>query len=544
MTTQLHLRPYQQEAIDAVFLAWEKGLRRPAVVLPTGMGKTVVFSHLIEQFRKYKQGRAVVLVHRDELADQAIDKIRSVCPDLSVGKVKAESDEIHADVMVCSVQTLAVSSRMERLLYGECEYGDVGLVVVDECHHAVAETYQTVLSQFGCFAGGAYAVGFTATLARGDGVGLGDVWEDVVYSRSTMYAIAHGFLTDVRGKSVSISTDFGSIKRSRGDYQSGDLGRALEDSDMEDVLPLAYAEHAKDRPGVVFTPTVSTAHGVAESFNRSGIRTAVISGETPRDERQRIYEDYRTGRIQVLSNCMVLTEGFDAPWASCAVIARPTQSKPLYVQMVGRVLRPWPGKKDALVLDVVGTGAKLSTLIDLAPGDVESIRDGESLEEAVLREDQEANEGRAFKQVNPTVLDMRSRDFDLFEGSSQSWLITEAGVMFIPVVQGEVFLWPGNGDLWDVCYAPERGPWQRIRTGLSLGMAQAWAETEAEERMPFNTSRGASWRKRPPSDKMKSFAQGLGLGVSDSMKGGEVSNFIAVKMASRKFDRYARRNKK
>lgn len=531
MSTQLNLRDYQREAIDKTMAARAEGFQRPAVVLSTGLGKTVIFSHLISEYAHTHGRRAVVLVHRDELADQAIDKIRSVAPHLRVGKVKAESDEITADVMVCSVQTLAVPRRLERLRASESRHGRIGLAVVDECHHAAAETYQTILRSLGCFGGNTLAVGFTATMARGDNVGLGDTWQTVISPISLLRAISRGFLTDVRGKSVSIDIDFGGVKRSGGDYQSGDLGRALEDSDMERVLPGAYREHAGDRPGVVFTPTVATAHSVAESFNAAGVRTAVVSGETPREERQRIYTDYRTGKIQVLSNCMVLTEGFDAPWASCAVIARPTQSQPLYIQMVGRVLRPWPGKKDALVLDVTGVGGKLATLIDLTPGQVGSLNDGESLTEAVTREE----------QTGPRPLgDLKFKDLDLFAGSSQSWLVTKRGIMFIPVVDGDVFLWAADDGTWDVGYAPKQGSVSRLHKGLPLGTATAWAETEAEERMPFSTTRSASWRKKKPSEKQIETAKRMGLVIADDMRSGDVGNLMSIEFASKRLDRFVR----
>lgn len=546
MTDTLSLRDYQTEAIQNVFQAWSSGIQRPAVVLPTGMGKTVIFSHLaIEFIRRYEE-RVVVLVHRDELADQAMDKMKSVAPHLRVGKVKAESDEIHADVVVCSVQTLAVKRRLDRLINTQNGFDSrsrIGLVIVDECHHAAAQTYKNVLETFGCFRDehSAFAVGFTATLARGDKVGLGDIWQEVVCNKTLLYGISRGYLTDVRGMAIEMEgLDLSSVKKSRGDYQASQLGEVLHDYGMAEILPVAYKKYAEDRPGVVFTPTVGTAVEIVDSFNDAGIVSAVITGATPRSERQEIYDNYRKGSIQVLVNCMVLTEGFDAPWASCAVIARPTQSQPLYVQMVGRVLRPWPGKKDALVLDVVGSGGKLSTLIDLTPGEVESIRAGESLSEAVLRENEEANEGKKFKKNSPQARNFIGRDLDLFEGSSHSWLMTDAGVMFIPMAEGEVFLWPAKDGLWDVCYAPLKGAWQRIHTGLPLGMAQAWAETEAEEKMTFdlNTAKSAAWRKKKASEAQVNYARALGANVTDDARSGDVGNLISVKLASRKFDRF------
>jgi hypothetical protein len=206
--------------------------------------------------------------------------------------------------------------------------------------------------------------------------------------------------------------------------------------------------------------------------------------------------------------------------------------------MVGRVLRLWPDKKEALILDVVGTGGKLSSLIDLAPGQIEKIKEGESLEEALLREAEEKNEGPSSSRN--LVTDIRLKALDLFEGSSQSWLITPKGVMFIPVGEGEVFLWPSE-DKWDVCYAPKTGTWQKIRRGLPLGMAQAWAETEAEELMPFSTAKAASWRKKKPSEGQTRFAKSLGVELHDSMRSGEVGNLISVYLASKKFDRYVRK---
>lgn len=538
MTDTLPLRDYQREAIKAVFSAWSAWVQRPAVVLPTGAGKTVIFAHLTSQFIEKYGRRVVILVHRDELADQAINKIRAVAPHLRVGKVKAESDETDADVVVCSVQTLSHERRLARLHSSQTTGRRIGLVVVDECHHAMASTYLKILQTLGCFQEphGTLAVGFTATLARGDGVGLGDVWEDVVYSRSFLYFVSRNYLTDVRGKSVQLSgLNLNSVKKSGGDFQARALGKALQESDLPDMLPKVYAENAGNRPGVVFTPTVETARDIANAFNKTGIRTAVISGETPREERQKIYADYRSGAVQVLSNCMVLTEGFDAPWASCAVIARPTQSQPLYIQMVGRVLRPWPGKKDALVLDVVGSGGKLATLVDLAPGQVESINENESIAEAADRENQEQN-----TPPNRSSHDLKVSDIDLFTGSSQAWLLTDKGVMFIPIGKGEVFLWPTDEGLWDVAYAPEQGKWERVRTALPLGMAQAWAETEAEERMSFNTGRDASWRKKKPSEKLTGFASRLNVSLEEAMQAGEISDRISVRLASKKFDRWVK----
>src|SRR5688572_12419917 len=239
--TEIKLRDYQREAIDAVFSAWAEGMRRPAIVPPTGAGKTVVFSALVKEWRKRDGAalkaygsRVIILAHRDELVDQAIAKLRAVLPeDVSVGKVKATQNEVTADVMVCSVQTLASQRRLNNLVLLDQgkDRPKVGLIITDECHHAAAVSYKKVYDAFP----DALQLGVTATMARGDRVGLGKVWDDVVYTKSVLWMMSKGYLTDVEAKQVNLwGVDMSDVKTSRGDYQAGDLGRALMESEGQD----------------------------------------------------------------------------------------------------------------------------------------------------------------------------------------------------------------------------------------------------------------------------------------------------------------------
>lgn len=541
---ELKLRDYQRECIDAVFKAWSEGVRRPAVVLPTGAGKTVVFSALVDRYRSGggetvvgSPGRVIVLAHRDELVDQAIGKLRAMLPEgVSVGKVKAEDNDVHADVMVCSVQTLASARRRTQLFEGEERVGKIGLIITDECHHAAAASYKTIYAAYP----DALNLGVTATLGRGDGVGLGSVWDDVVYERSILWMISKGYLCDVRAQQIKVTDlDLNAVGISRGDYRTGDLGEKLMEAGAMAAIPAAYQEHAKGRPGVVFTPTVATAQAAAEALNAAGVNTAVISGETPRDERRRAYEDFRTGRVQVLSNCMVLTEGFDAPWAEVAVIARPTQSAPLYTQMVGRVLRTYPGKTEALVLDLVGASSnKLRTIIDLEPGAVESVRSGETLADAVVREAEEANRVIPAKSL---AFSLKAREVDMFAGSKAAWHRTDKGVLFIDAGQGRVVLWPSRSEAgaWRVCYhEPGMTKAETVRDGLDLSAAMAWGEVEAEDRSPYSTAKSARWRKQPASEAQIIALSRFGVDASGMTKG-EASEAISVAKASRVLDRWA-----
>jgi superfamily II DNA or RNA helicase len=548
--TAIQLRDYQREAIDAVFAAWAGGMQRPAIVLPTGAGKTVVFASLIREFRakavkapgwrevEAPGSRVIVLAHRDELVDQAIAKIRAIAPDLNVGKIKARDNDYRADVMVCSVQTLSLASRLDRFLWAESMYGRIGLIITDECHHAAAASYRKIYDAFP----DALQLGVTATMARGDRVGLGDVWEDVVYKRSILWMISKGYLVDVRTRQVDLKAlDMAAVKASRGDWQAGDLGKALMDAEADTAIARAYREHAGDRQGIVFTPTVETAHAASLALNRSGTVANMISGETPREARQKHFEEFRTGRCQVLVNCMVLTEGFDAPWAEVAVIARPTQSAPLYTQMVGRVLRPWPGKKEALVLDLVGASAnKLRTLIDLEPGTVAAVEDGESLAEAVVRETEEQNRK---VPAGSLAFELKVRDVSSFGASDYAWNRTPKGVMFIGCGTTRVFLWPTpeQPGLWDVCVAEAGKAWARTpHTGLDIGTATAWGEAVAEDHaLHFGTRRSAGWRRKPASAAQKLKAERYGISPGRA-SAGQLADAIDVAMGSLYFDQYVK----
>lgn len=506
---------------------------------------TVIFSSLIARHIGRTGTRAVVLVHRDELCDQAMAKIRGTDPSMKVGKVKASDNEVTADVVVASVQTLASRRRLDQLLSA----GPVGLVVADEVHHYASRTFRGTLEGLGCFtSGGPVMAGFTATLERGDGIGLGSVVDDVVYSKGIMYGVQNGYLVRPEGRLIgSDALNLGSVKSSRGDYQAGDLGEALEESGLIDSIPGVYTEHAGDRQGIVFVPTVANASRCASALAGAGIASAMVCGDTPREERLRIFEEYRRGRIRVMTNAMVLTEGFDMPQASCAVIARPTQSQSLYVQMVGRVLRPFPGKTDAMILDVVGASVdnKLRTLIDLEEGLFPETKPCEECMRIPCACPCPDCGLRKKKCVCPKEMRelegsrVSAGSVDLFAGSEHAWLLTRNGVMFIPSGEGEIFLWPSaEPGEWDVCYAPKSGKWERVRTGLPMGTAMAWAETEAEERTPFNAKKKAGWRRTKPSDAQIGFARNLGVRVTEDMKKGDVGNAISVALASRKFDRF------
>lgn len=523
------LRPYQREAIDRLIEGWRTRNNRLAVVLPTGAGKTVVFSALIHQLLPDIHGRALVIAHREELLTQAAEKIRAVAPDLRVGIVKAERDEHQdADVIVASIQTLASKRRREAIT-------DIGLIIVDECHHAAARTYMETLEHFGGYRGVPVA-GFTATLTRRDG-GLAEVWQDVVYRLDILDLIGEGHLCDVRGKRVVVGDlDLDSVRTNAGDLQDGQLGEALEASSAGRIVSAAYLEYAADRPGVIFTPTVSSAEAMTRAMNAAGIPTATVWGAMPKDVRASTLDRYKAGDLQVLSNCMVLTEGFDAPHTSCAVIARPTKSPALYVQMAGRALRLFEGKEDALILDVLGaaTRHKLASLVDLTGRSITSPEEGQSLAEAA-----EEQETRGL-----IATEVEWEDVDLFHSSQIRWLRTLGGTWFVPTDGVFYFLEPGarsgfyrirswtkaTGEFRDAPLADDENPleYSMIRT-----------EAYARRRASALAARDAGWRARTPSPRQLGMARYLRVRVMPDWTAGDVSDALDVHDASLALDKRA-----
>lgn len=570
MTALLRLRPYQCEAIDAVRFAWAGGMRRPAVVLPTGMGKTVIFATMIDEwFHGVDLHAILVLVHREELADQTAAKVHMINPDLDVGVVKAERNEVNARVIIGSVQTLARANRRRQL-------PRIGLVIVDECHHASADSYLKILDHVGalgntgagyCTCGwcqdseerGALAVGFTATMMRSDRRGLGQAWQGVAYTKDIMWAIRNndqgkcapgqGYLTDARGIQLTIDgMDLRTVATRQGDYADGALGDAYEQCDALTKIAEGYAEHAAGRSGIVFMPTVATAVAYAETATGLGLPTDVVTGSTPSEERKLIYKKLAAGDLLAVSNCGVLTEGFDEPRVS-VIVPKMTASQGLYVQMVGRGLRPFPGKTDCLVLDPTGVSSKLSLCGNsvLTNGTI-TPKDGESLAEAAVRQEVQALEeaGRLAeaKARRKLVGQITAEHVDLFHNSASVWLKTHKGVWFIPTREYTYFLWPdGNEGFWKIgrcgVYNTRDGQW--LRGQLTLDYAMAIAEQGAREVDSTVSTRTASWRKGPPSDGQLGLAERIGIEGADEMRRGALSDAISIHYASRILDKGIRR---
>jgi superfamily II DNA or RNA helicase len=590
MSALLAPRDYQLEAIAELHRRWDAGDTRVPMVLATGLGKTIIFAHLIADWvRTHTAKRVLVLVHTDELVQQAYKKIKDVAPGLHVGIVKAERNEVTARVIVASVQSLRSEKRRSQIR-------NVGMIIVDECHHATARTYRTILEHYGAFADEkkiiwvctrcnttlegnprlcpscGYTVygptfpeqvqvaGFTATLARGDRQKLSDIWQECTFQRGIAFGIRRGYLLDVRGKRIVVpDLDLSTVKKSGGDYQDAALGDAMDAALAPSVIAAAYVEHAGARKGLAFWPLVATAHHGAEAFNEAGIPSAVVHGGTPREERRLILKKLHAGDIQVVHNCGVLTEGFDEPTVSCVVNARPTQSAPLYQQMVGRGLRPdlslAPEQRgDCLVLDVVGVSRthNLRTLIDLSPR-AEEMELDEEMSLSELEDLLDAREAEDLAEARPDLEyygEVAAEDFDpLARAGVGAWLRTDGGTYFLPVGNRAYVLIVESSEpnAFDVAWLSQspnlpidgkQGDFTE-HTGLSLEMACSWAEEVLEELGgPKAEQRGVQggWRNRPASIPQQKVMLRLGIELRRGMKFGQANDAIDVHLGSRRID--------
>lgn len=523
--TALALRDYQVAALVAIRQAEQRGVNRQLVALPTGTGKTVIFSHLIQQ----RGGRTLLLAHRDELLRQAADKLLLVDPSADIGIVKADEDQVEAQTVVASIQTAAQPHRLARLGRG------FDTIIVDEAHHAAADTYRRVLAHCGAFdAGGPLLVGFTATPERGDKIGLHEVFEEIVYRLDLLPMIQAGYLSDLRAVQIQLEADFSGLQVRAGDFIERELEAALMAAGAPEQAVEAYQEHAAGRKAIIFTPTVAVAHAMAEAFVWDGIAAAALDGATPTDERRDMLARFGRGDLQVIANCGVLTEGFDEPSVDCIIVARPTRSRPLYVQMIGRGTRPYPGKADCLVIDLVGVTARhdlvsVASLFNLPARRLAARTVSEAIEDVRRADEQEQVELSGRLVAVPVEL-FRQRRFNWIQAGQRFVLSLGGGSQIVlePRTEGWAVLEQRQGD-------------QRARIkafGLPLDYAQGAGEDLARSRGAAHlVDREAPWRQRPASEKQIAVLRRWRVGIRPGLTAGEASDQIASAVARNSFGR-------
>ena len=362
------LRPYQEVAINDASDALDKH-GNTLVVAPTGAGKTIMLSALVGKRRGVSKD-VLILQHRDELVSQNSTKFQRVNPKLSASYVNASQKDWSGDVVFAMVQTLSRGNNLAHM-------PKLDLIVVDEAHHTVAATYQSIIRAAKEANEGVQIVGFTATPNRGDKKGLRDVFDNCSHQIEIATLIREGFLVPPKTFviDVGVQDELREVRKTASDFDMADVEKIMNRRAINKRVVEEWKDKAGDRKTIVFCSTIIHAQNVCEEFVEQGIVARVVTGDTPKVIRQEILNDLATGDVQVVVNVAVLTEGFDAPPVSCVVLTRPCSYKSTMVQMIGRGLRTidqeeYPGvvKTNCVVLDFgtsVLTHGSLDDAVDL-----------------------------------------------------------------------------------------------------------------------------------------------------------------------------------
>lgn len=359
----MELRDYQVKCKNSILTAIKDGTRRVLIVLATGTGKTVIFSSIVPLV-KANSKKTLILAHREELLTQAKEKIELTDPSLKVEIEQAEkTSEPDADVVVASVPTLGRAGS-ERIKKFNPEH--FGLIVIDEAHHSVASTYMNILKYFGCVeedgsrpVGKKHPVvlGVTATPSRKDNVGLENIFDELVFKYDIKDGIDNGWLADIRAYTIFTHENMDVSVRA-GDFAVGELSEAVNTPQRNNLVVQTYKRLSEGEKALCFAVDIEHAQMLTQTFLDDGIQAECVTGETSKEDREQILKDFQHGDLEVVVNCMVLTEGYDNPNIKNILFARPTTSQSLYIQMAGRGTRLAEGKDHVKFIDFVDNMAK------------------------------------------------------------------------------------------------------------------------------------------------------------------------------------------
>lgn len=531
------LRPYQTEALEAVLSSEAKGINKQLIVLPTGAGKTVIFSHL--PIIRKESTPMLVIAHRAELLHQAKNKIQQMNPDLIVEIEQAQNIAGKVDVVVASVPTMgrANSDRIEKF---PKDYFKT--IIIDEAHHAAAPTYRRIVDYFQPN----LILGVTATPQRSDSTRLIDVFQEIVYYKTIEDLIKQGWLTRLVGYRIKTETDLTEIEVSDGDFVQSQLQDAVNNPNRNASIVAAYQQICQERKTLVFAAGVQHAKDLALSFTKNSILTEVILGETPDEERSTILQKFRNNEIKVLINVGVLTEGFDEPSVQAIILARPTKSTLLYTQVVGRGTRLDEGKDNCLIIDISDTtkGKKpigLPTLLGLPP---DFDLNGQDLVDV-------AEEYKALEYLSPTRamqclssedINLQYKQVNLFMPVPPNKVVLQYSKLIWSEISDNLYrltinnheslsIYQDTLGRWTVEYYDVNKKYKQI-LGYQNDMRQAfvssdvWIQDNRSSALALLDS-NAAWRADGPTPAQTKFLKSRGIAITPEMTKGFASQIIS-----------------
>ncbi|KAI0888838.1 P-loop containing nucleoside triphosphate hydrolase protein [Annulohypoxylon maeteangense] len=556
---KISLRDYQEECIQSVLASVNNGHKRLGISLATGAGKTIIFTQLIDRIKpdSDEANQTLILAHRRELVEQAARHCANAYP---LKKVEIEMGNMHAsgsaDITIASIQSINSGERIEKFNPDRFK-----LVLVDEAHHIVAPQYLRTLEHFSLDTkqeDSPILVGVSATFSRTDGLRLGAAIDEIVYHKDYVDMIGDKWLSDVIFTTVETKADISKVgSAANGDFHTRELSRVVNTKQVNEVTVRSWLAKASGRKStLVFCVDLSHIDGLTETFHRFGVDARFVTGETPNVERSKLIDAFKNREFPVLVNCGVFTEGTDIPNIDCIILARPTRSRNLLVQMIGRGMRLHPDKTDCHIIDMV---ASLSTGIVTTPT-LFGLDPSELLEKASVSDMQRLKSTRETGESQParkvTFVDYDSV-FDLIADTSgerhirsisqhawvqvgpTKWILSGPSGTFIRLERESTELDTHKFVAWETRALPKdlsKSPFAKPRKLLqahTLIDAVHGSDKYASEHYPhYLISRYQNWRNGPPTDNQLEFLNKM-RGEGDKLKPEDITKGKAADMITK-----------
>lgn len=454
---------------------------RALVTAATGWGKTVFAAALIKALQGQLQNKRILFIaHRDELLEQAREKIQLVLPGADIGKMGGGTHEYGHQITVAGIDTIVNDRHLERL-----QKQNIGLIICDECHHSPAPKYMKVIDSLR----DAFWLGITATPERLDGADITGIYGQPVFRMSIIEAVQKKRLSDIKAIAIRTELNLTEVKSSKNmdgeiDFNVKALDKAVNTSARNQRVVNAYKEHAQNKLGICFCVSVAHAEALAAMFSANGVPAACVKGSTSLEERAHIYNAFREREIQILTNVQVLTEGFDVKEVETVIMARPTQSRSLFLQCVGRGMRALAGKSHCLLLELTDNYLKHK----LAPQNLRAIlglnmHADEGIIDALARVEEEmgTEEERKKRELQEereailrklNVKRFQDQQVDLL--NAPKWQLNNKGAFVLEAGKGQLALVAQNKSLFE----PGFIIWAKLKPGAK---AQKWYSGQALE---------------------------------------------------------------
>lgn len=545
----ISLRDYQKEDLGNIWnLVQEaKAATSPVKALaiqPTGSGKTVLMLELMNRAWKEHQWRSLLVVPNRGLEQQTVERAGQFIPDVMALTLK----EVLSKRRIAPITVTTVGKLHDKTL-SNLRKDLFPLILIDEAHHVAAKSYRRF---FDFFTGSRFQLGLTATFRRGDGVSVADdeYFGQICAWRTLGEMTEKGYLVPAKGYYLYSKTDLADVERLGNDYNEAQLAQKVDNPERNQAIVEGWKKYAPGRSTVVFAVNVDHAESIGEKFKENEIPVAVVSGRQSKQEIAKIMSDYQAGRVKVLVSCLLLIEGWDAPWTSCVIIARPATRAAACVigpQMIGRGLRPAKGKIDAIILEVRDLRRKTKPMLKAGAEDCSLLAEAFEAEEEDMGEGEVCQEvaeenrcRRAYKERMAALEQIRLHGVQEFfdvvekvcESSSFAW-IPFGDSLFMQLEGGDFLEVTKDSPILYTIRLSQNGVIIPVGGANTLSRAQLMAEAwivEHQKTCSLN-DRNMGWRRVPPTDSQIQYAHeltGRPLPELQRLKRGSLSDLIVL----------------